>query len=211
MLGGYSVIMRNSIRLSLALCVFVGVLRASLDAHFTLLEPASWLVENKLGDPQKMAPCGGTSADAGTPTNAIGQMKGGQKLKIRVLETVYHPGHYRIAFAVNSRSELPSDPDVVTKDSDRGPRSVSAAIQNPPKPPVIADGLWAHTARTTEPFETEIELPNINCRKCTLQIIQFMAEHGKNPDGDYSYHHCADLQITADTAKPIDSRWPVSR
>lgn len=204
-------IMRNSIRLLLALCVFVGVLHTSLDAHFTLLEPASWLVENKLGDPQKMAPCGGTSADAGTPTKAIGQVKGGQKLKIKVLETVYHPGHYRIALAVNSRSELPTDPEVVTKDSERGPRSVSAAIQNPPKPPVIADGLWAHTARTTEPFETEIELPNINCKKCTLQIIQFMAEHGKNPDGDYSYHHCADLQITADPANPIDKRWPVER
>jgi hypothetical protein len=66
-------------------------------------------------------------------------------------------------------------------------------------------------ARTTEPFETEIDLPNINCRKCTLQIIQFMAEHGKNADGDYSYHHCAELQITADKAKAIDTRWPSER
>ena len=36
----------------------------------------------------------------------------------------------------------------------------------------------------------------------------FMAEHGLNVDGDYSYHHCADLQITADASKPIDTRWP---
>jgi hypothetical protein len=203
--------MRNSIRLLLAGAAFVGVMQIHADAHFTLMEPASWLMENKLGDPQKLGPCGGTSADAGMPTNAIGQVKGGQKLKVKVLETVYHPGHYRIALAVNSRGELPRDPEVVTRDTDRGPRSVSASIQNPPQPPVLVDGLWAHTERTTEPFETEIELPNINCKKCTLQVIQFMAEHGLNKDGDYSYHHCADLQITADTSKPVDARWPSPR
>ena len=208
---GYSFGMRTSIRLLLSAFAFLAVFQIHAAAHFTLLEPGSWLMENKLGDPQKLGPGGGTSADAGMPTGVVSQVKGGQKLKIRVQETVYHPGHYRVALAVNSRSELPPDPDVVTKDSERGPRSVSATIQNPANPLVIVDGLWAHTARTTEPFETEIELPNINCKKCTLQIIQFMAEHGKNADGDYSYHHCAELAITADKAKPIDSRWPTER
>jgi hypothetical protein len=208
---GYSLSMRHPIRFFVAGVAFVATVQAHALAHFTLLEPASWLVENKLGDPQKMAPCGGTSADAGKPSEVVGKAIGGQKLKVKVLETVYHPGHYRIALAVNSRSELPPDPDVVTKDSERGPRSVSAAIQNPAKPPVLVDGLWAHASRMTDPFETEIELPNINCKKCTLQIIQFMAEHGKNADGDYSYHHCAELQIAADKAKPIDMRWPTER
>jgi hypothetical protein len=203
--------MRHSIRVLLAGTVLVAALHTHADAHFTLVEPASWLIENKLGDPQKMGPCGGTSADAGMPSGAVSKVTGGQKIKVKVMETVYHPGHYRIALAVSSRKELPADPDVVTRDSERGPRSVSAAIQNSPKPPVLVDGLWAHTSRSTDPFETEIELPNITCAKCTLQIIQFMAEHGKNPDGDYSYHHCADLQITADKAKPIDTRWPSER
>jgi len=36
--------------------------------HFKLLEPPSALMEGNNGDPQKMAPCGGTSADAGTPS-----------------------------------------------------------------------------------------------------------------------------------------------
>jgi hypothetical protein len=48
--------------------------------HFVLLEPASWLVENKLGDPQKLGPCGGTLADAGTPTSIVGDAKGGQRI-----------------------------------------------------------------------------------------------------------------------------------
>jgi hypothetical protein len=178
-------------------------------AHFKLLEPQSWLVEDDRGDPQKKTPCGGTSANAGTPSQVVNKVQGGQKLHIKVQETIFHPGHYRIALAVRSRAELPPDPEVATRPTERGPWSVSAVIQNPPRIPVLADGLWAHTARPSAPFETDIDIPNINCEKCTLQIIQFMAEHGLNRDGDYSYHHCADLQITADTAKPIDTRWPV--
>ena len=61
------------------------------------------------------------------------------------------------------------------------------------------------------PFETDVQLPNINCKKCTLQVIQFMAEHAFNNPGGYSYHHCADLQITADPSKPMDRAWPAER
>ncbi len=180
-------------------------------AHFKLLEPQGWIVEGDNGDPQKKAPCGGTSANAGTPSNIVNKIQGGQKLHIKIQETVYHPGHYRVALAVNSRAELPADPMVMTREGARGPQSVSAEIQNPIKIPLLADGLFAHTTRPSAPWETDIEMPNINCPKCTLQIIQFMAEHGLNTDGDYSYHHCADFQITADPKKPIDTRWPGQR
>ena len=88
---------------------------------------------------------------------------------------------------------------------------MSAKIQNPPQVPVLADGLWVHTAKVDTPWETDVELPNINCKKCTLQIVQFMAEHGVNNPGNFTYHHCADLQITATLAKPIDKQWPVER
>jgi hypothetical protein len=128
-----------------------------------------------------------------------------------VQETVYHPGHYRVALAVNSRAELPEDPSAATVDSERGPRSVSPPIATPPKLPVLADGLFVHTAKPTDPFETDVQLPNISCPKCTLQITQFMAEHGVNKDGGFYYHHCADLQITADTSKPMDKGWPAAR
>jgi hypothetical protein len=181
------------------------------DAHFKLLAPQSWIMENNLGDPQKLGPCGGTSADGGMPTNFINKIQGGQKLHLKLQETVFHPGHYRVALSVNSRAELPADPQVVSKESARGPQSVSAAIDKQPKMPVLADGLFPHTERTSDPWETDVDIPNINCPKCTLQIVQFMAEHGLNKDGGYFYHHCADLQITADTAKPIDRRWPAVR
>ena len=185
----------------------VAALAPFADAHFKLLEPESWLVEANNGDPQKLGPCGGTTANGGMPSNAVGKVKGGQKLHVKVQETVFHPGHYRIALAVNSRAELPPDAPAVTRDSEKGPWSTSAPISNPVKAPVLADGLWQHTSKVAEPWDTDVTLPNINCEKCTLQITQFMAEHGYNKDGGYYYHHCADLQITADASKPMDRGW----
>ena len=38
---------------------------------------------------------------------------------------------YRVALAVNSREELPADPKVTTRDSEKGPWSVSAEIMSP--------------------------------------------------------------------------------
>ncbi|HXP88773.1 MAG TPA: SCE4755 family polysaccharide monooxygenase-like protein [Bryobacteraceae bacterium] len=180
-------------------------------AHFRLMEPASWLVENNLGDPQKLGPCGGTTANGGMPSNAVTKVQGGQKLHIKLQETVFHPGHYRIALAVNARSELPPDPEATTRDSEKGPWSVSAPISSPVKPPVLADGLWQHTSKQADPWETDVTLPNINCPHCTLQITEFMAEHGYNKDGGYYYHHCADLAITADASKPVDKGWPAAK
>jgi hypothetical protein len=180
-------------------------------AHFHLIEPASWLQESQLGDPQKMAPCGGTSADPGKPTGSVTTVQGGEKLHIKLRETVFHPGFYRVALAVNSRDELPPDPVAKTEPTANGPRSVSAAIQYPPAPPVLADGLFPHTAKFDKEVETDIDIPNISCSKCTLQIVEFMAAHGLNKDGDYSYHHCAVLQIHANPDKPIDARFPTEK
>ena len=82
--------------------------------------------------------------------------------------------------------------------------------------PTFSGALLWHTMypwpqRPAGLVETDIPIPNINCRNCMLQVIQFMAEHAKNADGDYSYHHCAVVNITADTTKAIDNRWPAAR
>jgi hypothetical protein len=203
--------MRSFVRSALALAAVSAVLPVVTHAHFKLVEPASWLIEDDRGDPQKAGPCGGTNADYGKPSYAVTQATGGSRLHIKVLETIYHPGHYRVALAVNSPAELPVDPKATTMDSDRGPRSVSAEIQNPVQMPVLADGLFVHTAKVDGPLETDVTLPNISCRRCTLQIIQFMAEHGVNNPGMFSYHHCAAVQITPDSKKPIDAAWPKER
>jgi len=203
--------MRSLTRVAAASAVLSVVVPVALHAHFKLVEPASWLIEDDRGDPQKAGPCGGTNTDYGKPSYAVTQAVGGSKLHIKVVETIYHPGHYRVALAVNSPAELPVDPKATTETTDRGPRSVSAEIMNPVQAPVIADGLFPHQAKVDGPLETDVTLPNISCRRCTLQIIQFMEQHAVNNPGMYTYHHCTALQITADPKKPVDAAWPKER
>jgi len=179
-------------------------------AHFILVAPVAWVEVNVLGDPQKAAPCGTSDMTQGTPTGKVTAITGGDMLHIKIRETIYHPGYYRVALSVLDRSELPPDPEATTRESPRGPLSVSGKIDPRPRPPVLADGLFEHRERPApgSHFETDIRLPNINCEKCTLQVLQFMEEHGLNREGDFSYHHCADLKITANPALPIDKAWP---
>jgi hypothetical protein len=181
-------------------------------AHFRLLAPASWIAENQLGDPQKAAPCGGTNTDFGKPTYAVTDVRGGSLLHIKVQETVYHPGHYRVALAVNSPMGLPLDPKAETMTNEKGAvMSVSAEVMNPVAPPVLADGLFQHSAKTDQPFETDVAVPNINCKSCTLQVAEFMEQHPVNNPGQFTYHHCATLRITADPGKPLDTAWAKDR
>src|SRR6476619_3450728 len=124
--------MKLSVRF-LVLCVALTMVQRATYAHFKLLEPSSWLVETDRGDPQKTGPCGGSNTDWGKPSYAVTKATGGQKLHLKVQETIYHPGHYRVALAVNSATELPPDPETATRDGERGPISMSAKIQEPPQ------------------------------------------------------------------------------
>lgn len=187
------------------------------DAHFMLIQPAASLIQNRLGDPQKIGPCGGVSANPGRGTaanpgvasGAITQVKGGTDLPLLVHESIFHPGHYRVALA-RTMAQLPKDPHVTVVETEKGPRSKSAVIQNPPAPPVLLDGIFAHTEKPASPqtFDAMIPIPNITCPSCVLQVIEFMADHpGIAVDGGHNYHHCAILNINADPDKPIDKRW----
>ena len=184
-------------------------------AHFKLLEPASWIEEDANGDPQKLGPCGGTSANAakgkaanpGTPTNMVTKVQGGQKLHIKLQETVFHPGHYRIALAVNSRAELPPDPEVVTRDSDKGPVVRFRAHRENAETSgaggrVVRSHLEAGRSVGDRRHAAQHQLREVHAADHPV--------HGRaRPElgWRFSYHHCADLQITADPAKPIDRAW----
>jgi len=200
-----------TLRLHAALAAGALVLAAPaiVSAHFILVQPQSALVENQLGDPQKLGPCGGTSADPGKPTGAVTAATGGEMLHVKVKQTIYHPGHFRIALSVLDRAELPADPEDMTSDTPRGVMSVSAKVDPNPKPPVLVDGIWDHHVNQPgQEFETDVKLPNINCDHCSLQVIQFMEEHPINKDGRFTYHHCADLKITANPKLKLDASWP---
>jgi hypothetical protein len=189
-----------------ALAAAVAVAPAS--AHFVLETPAPTLAQNAIGDPQKLGPCGGTSQDAGTATGAVTELVGGSTLHLKLREAVYHPGHYRVALA-RTAAGLPADPETVTREGPNGPISVSATIAAEPAPPVLADGLFVHTAPPERGafWEADLRVPNVDCAECVVQVIQWMGEHGYNPDGGYTYHHCATVRITRDPDLATDRAW----
>ena len=202
-------------RTILATCAFLASLTAVADGHFALIYPAASLLQNRLGDPQKIGPCGGVSANPGrgtpanpgVPSGAITELKGGSTMNLLVQETIFHPGHYRVALA-RTAAQLPPDPKVTTKETEKGPRSAASEIQNPAVAPVLADGLFPHTERPTGNWEGPIEIPNFDCKNCVIQVIEMMFEHpGIAVDGGFTYHHCANVNITADKSKPLDTRW----
>ena len=135
---------------ALAAAGALAFLPAVIHAHFKLVEPASWLIEDDRGDPQKAGPCGGSNADWGKPSYAVTQAVGGSKFHVKVQETIYHPGFYRVALAVNSPAELPPDPKATTVASERGPQSVSGEVMSPVQMPVLADGLFMHHERVDD-------------------------------------------------------------
>jgi hypothetical protein len=199
--------MNRALLKSVLLAAAAVLVATTAHAHFKLNAPASWIEEDERGDPQKLAPCGGTLADGGTRTSAVTEVTGGQILRLAIEETIYHPGHYRVALA-SRMNFLPDDAmPVEMVDSERGPRSGRFPIAENPQPPVLVDGLWENYERRTGPIETEIRVPNIDCEGCVLQIVQFMSEHPGHREGGFTYHHCAMMNISSDPALPMDEGW----
>jgi len=157
-------------------------------AHFRLIAPANWMAQSADGSPQKTGPCGNEAPQ--TPTNMTTPFRPGDTVTIQLEETVFHPGHYRVALAVNSQSELPPEPAVTAGATACG----SVPIQQSPVYPVLADGMLLHTATLTGQQSFQVKLPtNVTCTSCTLQIIEFMSSHG----APCFYHHCANISIQA--------------
>jgi len=155
--------------------------------------PIDWLVPNSEGDPQKLTPCGADPAATTTytPSNKINTVTVGDQLTINWIETVPHDGHFRIALAA-SRADL-TDPATVNNSNGT---AKSAAIST--AYPILADGLFEHLASSVSAGKTysyTITIPNMPCAKCTLQLLQFMANHPLDPS--FFYHHCADMTILA--------------
>ena len=166
-------------------------------AHIKMSAPADWIVTNSSGDPQKITPCGvdPTKPTTFTVTNAVTTLHVGDKVTFNWTETVPHDGHFRIALAINSRDEL-TDPAVTKANSDGTAAEVAISTAYP----VLADNLFPHTAASVSAnhaYTTTVTIPNTPCTKCTLQLLQFMANHPLDPS--YFYHQCADVTILAAT------------
>jgi hypothetical protein len=178
-------------------------------AHFTLNYPQSWTLDNSpAGDPQKAYPCGVLATDTYTPSNMITSFSPGQTITVKWTEEIAHDGWFRIALSYADGAEFQSttdfpEPVYETANGLLGTMSVDAGIESPAIPPVLADGLWPHSAAsvsTPKQYAQVITLPTRPCTKCVLQVLQIMLNHPVNspnnvPGAGFTYHHCAFIAI----------------
>jgi hypothetical protein len=184
---------RASIALFSSVAAVIALAPTRSDAHFRLETPAAALDQDQSGNPQKAPPCGEDAT--ATQTGMITTYQAGTTVTITLNETIYHPGHYRVAIAPNDPSELPEEPPVTAGSTACG----STTIMDPPVYPVLADGELLHDAPFDGPQTIEVTLPDdLECEHCTLQIIQFMSNHGLNNPGGCFYHHCATIAVQAE-------------
>jgi MYXO-CTERM domain-containing protein len=181
-------------------------------AHYHLDQPASENNQAVNGDPQK--PANNTDmCPAGTATGMVTQVRAGGQLRVRITETIIHPGHYRVSFAAAKASfSLP----VTTVSA--GNNCNATTIQGTPVLPVLADGLWVHTAANfcngTNTCETDLTIPaNTAPGTYYLQVMEWMLNHAAGGTGMGTataaygcyYIHCATIQVVAPDAGVSDS------
>lgn len=168
---------------SLAAVGAVGFAVESAGAHFHLDAPPATHLQDAQGNPQKDAPCGGGV----TPTNMVTAVQSGQTITITIDETIFHPGHYRVAIAQDP-GQLPAEPAVTPGGTDCG----SAEIMDPPVFPVLVDGALQHDTAFSGPQSFDVTLPaDFTCDGCTLQVLEFMSNHA----APCFYYHCATVTV----------------
>ncbi|MEO8706227.1 MAG: SCE4755 family polysaccharide monooxygenase-like protein, partial [Kofleriaceae bacterium] len=194
-------------RSAILICLLVS---STASAHFKLNAPASRSQQDGLGGPQKSAPCGlsddSATADDSTPTNIVTPLMTGSMITVSINETIFHPGHYRVAIAQDIAG-LPADPPV-TAGGSPSTACGSTIITASPTMPLLADGELLHTssfgAATTKTFQVQLP-PGFTCTNCVLQVVQFMSNHVLNNPGGCFYHHCSVVTISDDAPAQPDA------
>jgi hypothetical protein len=158
---------------SAAPLVWLGVLAAPslASADFRLNFPVS----RYQADSRTEGPCGQSGDSRGA---AVTVVRSGSLLRVQFEETSDHPSHFRISF----------DPD--GQDDFGPPASVTDRYSNEA---VLLDGITDVGGLMT----ADVRLPNIECSRCTLQVIQVLYDQGTFGDGGDDIHYqCADLELS---------------
>lgn len=131
---------------------------------------------------QKEGPCGRTG---GTRSTNVTTFRPGETITVAWRETINHPGHYRISF------DADGDDDFVDPASYED-RNTNAAV--------LLDGI---PDEDDHDFSVQVTLPNVECTRCTLQVVQVMTDKPPYVVGTNDlYYQCADLVLAADGTTP---------
>jgi hypothetical protein len=150
--------------LPLSLLVLVLLAPRLAHAHIAMTFPTPRTEE------QKEAPCGTTGSARG---DTVAVFRPGETISITWNETVDHAGHYRIAF------DDDGDDDFVSPAGDDDVYNSPAVLAD-----MIADDVGGS-------YSFEITLPDVECERCTIQLVQVMYGSG-------NYFQCADIALRSD-------------
>lgn len=145
----------------------------SAAAHIRMLSPQA-----RYGDAQKVGPCGVAGGERG-PTELV--LTPGATLELVFEEYINHPSHYRVSF------------DDDGDDDFRDPAGYDDYYSHPS---VLLDAIADE--ETPGPRTLRVQLPDVECERCTLQLVQVM--YDKPPyttPGNDLYYQCVNLALRA--------------
>ena len=190
--------------LGLALLAFA----APASAHIRLLDPVARYEIQGFDTGIKSCPCGSgasnrtcnVAVDGSDPdrsTDRVSRFEAGSTITLRFEEYVDHVGSFRVAFDAEGADFADFNGNILV--------------------PLVADpaGGMGNVGEGAI-WEIEVELPDMICSNCTLQLIQAMHGDMVNPVTDptntQSYYACVDLELVPpgtlgegdDTGEPGD-------
>ena len=153
----------------------VPALASTAFAHAVLMSPQP----RSTNDAIKTGPCGGDPQVAPLEGNTF---EAGSELNVAWLETVDHPGHYRVSFSPDGRNVF-DEPGSILMD-------------------MIPDEQNGATRNNPTTYMAPVTLPDMECDSCVLQVTQYMAESRTY------YYTCADIKLVRAAAAPPGPELP---
>jgi hypothetical protein len=196
-------------RVRIVLVAVLGCLVASTGhAHISLDQAGTH--KSRYGDSDddiKNGPCGRAGGTRGTNVYTY---KAGEMIEVEVSEFVSHPGYFRIAFdndgddGFKAPASIPSEPPSGRACMGAGDKCGQADYYNNETVLEGMDNLDPHLdGEDDTKWKWKVQLPDVTCDNCTLQIIQIMTESFRAPyDPDATtgvgdvYYQCIDLVLT---------------
>lgn len=117
----------------------------------------------------KVGPCGNVAVDE---TKRV-TLQAGDTLTVEWEETINHPGSFKFSFSENGTTGFESNLLKEVPDTQDGP----VTFDDP---------------ATYHQYTTTLQVPDVTCDKCAIQLIQVMTEN----DPPSFYYSCADVKIT---------------
>ncbi len=171
-------------------------------AHIHLVSPLS-RTDSPTGD-QKAEHCGVTGQ--GRNASRVTVFQPGETITVSWMETINHPGHFRIAFQPDGDTfgippvgpgAFPNNFPVIAQ-SQTGMTDATGAM-------ILMDFIPDGTS------SAQVTLPSIECDNCTLQFIQLMTDkkpYTIEPDSDDIYFNCADITLSGSAPPQPDAGVP---